>query len=302
MNKQLIIKEWKEKFWVPVFALAFLVLFAVAALAFAGRRDFLDALTGAIQLFFLPLIGILLGASAFSSEFKEGSWAYLFSRPLKKSMIWLSKAVALAGLLAAIFLVYYIFLPLIPGFKERLNEIQFWGISALLSFGLFFISFSLSYLTEKQFLIVFFSMFIPAGLGLLFSSLLRVAYLLARSPAILIILIGVLGSLVFMAASLYAFCRTDFSQQKAKVFGFLKAFSLFLVLAVILGSAVFTIGERFQRLSFLHLETDGHAVYPNTSRGIYRYDADQDKLIKVSGASKFSPGLGLSVGGGKLFG
>jgi len=300
MNKQLIFKEWKEKLWIPIFAMAFLVLFAVTALVFSGERDFLDYVTWAIGLFFLPLIGILLGASAFSSEFKDGSWAYLFSRPLKKSSIWLSKAAALAGLLVAIFVVYYLFLPLLPGFRERLIEIPLWRFSAFLSFGLFLVSFSLSYLTEKQFLVVFFSLFISAGFSLLLLSLLRAPSMTDRNAAPLIILVWVLGAIVSGAASLFAFCRTDFSRPKSKIFGFLKALAVFFAAGVILGTAAFKIEEQFQHLTFLRMVPNENEFVFYSNRGAFRYDPDRNQVIKLKGMTRSTGDRNISAGSGKI--
>jgi len=304
MNKNLIFKEWKEKLWVLIFSIILLALFAAAALAFAGRREFIDSIALGAQMFFLPLAGLLLGASAFSSEFKDGSWAYLFSRPIRKSAIWISKFVALTALLTGITLLTFLILPLVPGLKERFAEFSLWGPSVLIAFGLFIISYSLSFLTDKQFLVVFFTLFIPAVLYFILLGLsqnlpiaVRVVELTNSFLALFLILVVYC---IFAAASLYAFCRVDFSRPKSVASGYLKGFALFLLAGAVLGTAVYKINEGRAWSKYIYITPDQTDAVIHSYRGIFIYDSAQDRIIKLKGRTRNYMGYGTALGGGKI--
>jgi len=83
MLRRMIVKEWKEKLDLVIFALAVLLLFSLAFSVYAKDPDTLDLLVSTLLLIFPPLFGLLLGASGFASEFQDGAWAYLFSRPVR---------------------------------------------------------------------------------------------------------------------------------------------------------------------------------------------------------------------------
>ncbi len=306
MNKNLIFKEWKEKLWIPIFALVFLALFAVAAGVFAKRGDILDYLTGGIQIFFLPLIGVLLGASAFSAEFKDSTWAYLFSRPIKKSSIWLSKFAALAGLLAAIVAVTYIVLPLIPGFKERLAEAPLWGLSLFISFSVYVVSFSLSLLSEKPVLTFFLTLFIFAAFAVLPVLLIKTLVPFAfksrslQDVPFLVIIFAFLGVLALGAASLSAFCRTDFSSPKSKISGFLKSLVVFLAIGTVTGGAGWLIARQFPRPTFIRMISDGEGSILHLNRGVFRYDSQRNRLEKLIRFQRQYWLASPAVGGGKI--
>ncbi len=91
MFGKLFLKEWKEKIHIFLFALAFQAIFVILVMAYSAKKDLIELLTSAMILVFFPLVALLLGSSAFYSEFKDGAWAFLFSRPAKKWNIWLTK-------------------------------------------------------------------------------------------------------------------------------------------------------------------------------------------------------------------
>ena len=287
MNKQLIFKEWKEKVWIPLFALGFLVLFAALAFFLSPKKEFMDFLAGTILFIFLPITATVLGSSAFGSEFKDGAWTYLFSRPLKKSTIWISKFTALLALLAGILIVYYLFLPWISGFEERIMDSSLWSVSFILSLSMFLVSFSLSFLFEKPFYIVFLSFIIFALFGAFPWEIFKIApysnFDISIRIAFLIFRIWLVIAVAFGISSLIAFCRTDFSQSRSKVKGFLKAGALGLLLAIFLVAIGFQFSSH--RLTFLRTISDEKEMVFNSSRGIFRFDPDRNRVLKLKGKS-----------------
>lgn len=307
MNGHLILREWKEKFEIPLLSLVLLIMLIGLISAFPQRGDVLVLLTGSIVLVFLPFLGILIGANAFNTEIKDGAWAYLFSRPVKKSSVWISKFIALLGYLAATLLVYYVVLSMFSGIKDRLNEFGFkmeplgtvspWALCLIMSFSLFIIAFSLSFLTDNQFHVIFFSVFVFAGLAiLLFTILVTIAGIKPRFVFLVPIAWGLVVAGV-AGGSLAAFCRSDFSQPRRKVLGFLKWSALLLIPAIICILAAAWIGEWLSPLEYMNVMPEGRFVFIQTNRGDYRYDADGDKLKRLGGASW---DWGFSAGGGKI--
>jgi len=300
MNGQLILKEWKEKVEILLFALAFLLIFVVAALVAAQRGDILDILTGSFLIVFLPVAAALIGASAFITEFKDGAWAYLLSRPLKKSAIWISKFAALLALVAALLAISFAVLSSIPSLSERIRELSLWGACFALSLSLFVIAFSLSFLTEKQFQVIFLSLLAFPGFGAVFAAVLKKFPNLIPDFVFLIPVVWVLGVVSIGASSLFAFCRTDFSQPRAKAVGFLKAIALSLVLGAVVVLASIWIAGRFTRTSNLWVEVHGRTAYIDSNRGLFRYDAERGKLKRLLGGGAYFGGRRNTAGGGKV--
>lgn len=307
MNGHLILREWKEKFEIPLLSLVLLIMLIGLISVFPQRGDVLVLLTGSIVLVFLPFLGMLIGANAFNTEIKDGAWAFLFSRPVKKSTVWISKFIALVGYLAATLLVYYVVLSMFPSIKDRLNEFGFkmeplgtispWALCLIMSFSLFIIAFSLSFLTDNQFHVIFFSLFVFAGLAIL---LFMILFTIARIKPRFVFLVPIAWGLAFAGvagASLAAFCRSDFSQPPRKVLGFLKWSALLLIPAIICILAAAWIGEWLSPLEYMDVMPEGRFAFIQTNRGDYRYDADRDELKRLGRASW---DWGFSAGGKSL--
>lgn len=159
MFEKIFRKEWKDKLDLLIFALAGILLYVAAFLLFPERKELVDILTGAMTVIFLPFVGLLLGAGGFSSEFKDDAWAYLFSRPVKRSTVWLAKYCALLTILAAVLLVFAAAVRLVPEMNAAVADLSLkdlgggtslMSLGFLLSWVLLTISFSLSFLTDKQ--------------------------------------------------------------------------------------------------------------------------------------------------------
>ena len=135
MLKRMIVKEWKEKFGLVIFALVSLLLFTWAVSAYSKDKETVDILVGTILFIFLPAFSLLLGASGFGSEFHDGAWAYLFSRPVKKWRIWLAKYVSLLTVLYAIILLFDLLIRVHPALRTAYLTFSF-SVIGELSHGL----------------------------------------------------------------------------------------------------------------------------------------------------------------------
>lgn len=317
MFKTLVIKEWKEKALIAGFGMGLMVVFLAAFLVFGDNQDLRELIPAAFLIIFFPFIGVILGAGAFESEFRNGSWAYLLSRPVRKETIWLAKLTALLSIMAGFWLVFIGLMAVVPGLGEvvrgfRWLEILDPGLELFLlillsSVFYFSVAFSLSILSERQLSLVFGSFFLgfavqallscfaflAEGRGLL-SNVGRFLWLDAYNLAL------VLSSLAFLCASLITFRKADFSQPRKKNLSLAKYAILFLALAWILAVAwpVLRPGpeEEFSSL----VEVEGSKAFFSTTRGLYRYDIVRDDLKKVARWGPNSPRSSFVVAGGQV--
>jgi ABC-type transport system involved in multi-copper enzyme maturation permease subunit len=299
MFKTLLVKEWKEKALIAVFGTGVMGMFLAAFLVFGDNRDLRELVPLTFLIFFFPFIGVMLGAGAFETEFRNGSWAYLLSRPVRKETIWLAKLTALLSIMAGFWLVFIGLMAVVPGLGEVVRGFRFSGILdaglevfplILLSSVFYFsVAFSLSILSERLLSLVFGSFFIGFAVqallsffafqaedrGLL-SNVGRFLWLDAYNLAL------VLSSLAFLCASLSTFRKADFSQPRKKSLSLAKYAILFLVLAWILAVAwpVFRPGPE-EKLSS-RVEVVGSEAFFSTTRGLYRYDIVRDDLKKLA--------------------
>ena len=168
MFAKIFLKEWREN--LIIFFIAILMMFALIVLSFSGQRELTYNFTGMFLMLFLPFSGVLIGSSGFYSEFKDNAWIYLFSRPIKKERIWIFKYVSLLSILLVILLIFFLVKQFLPGIDEILKEFNFpREVFGLFSFSMYIvvpflaltISFSLSLLYDKPFIIFFVSIFNP---------------------------------------------------------------------------------------------------------------------------------------------
>src|SRR4030066_1543937 len=136
MFKRMIVKEWKEKSGLFLFALAGLVLFFLAFFVYSKDKDTLDILASTIPLIFLPVFSLLLGASGFASEFQDGAWAYFFSRPVKKQRIWLAKYFSLLTILFFVIFLFALLTKLHPALKPAPDMFNFPLMDEDISYGI----------------------------------------------------------------------------------------------------------------------------------------------------------------------
>ncbi len=319
MFKTLLIKEWKEKAVIGVFGLGLMAAFLTAFLVFGGDRDLRELIPGGFLLIFFPFVGLMLGAGAFESEFRNGAWAYLLSRPVRKETIWLAKLVALLSIMAGLWLVFLGLLAVVPGLAEVIagfrlpatigeSGLLFLPLILLTSFLFFSVAFSLSIVADRQFSVVFGSFFI----GFALQGLLSYLALLAGSRGYFYYLISngrlpwtdsyklalVLTSLAFFAASLLTFRKVDFSQPGKKAVSLAKYSLVFLVLSWLLAAAWPAVRPSPKEEINSGIDVMGGEAFFSTTRGLYRYDSAGDELEKIAGWRSSYPIY--VVGGGKI--
>jgi ABC-type transport system involved in multi-copper enzyme maturation permease subunit len=312
MFGKLFIKEWKEKAPLFFFGLGILVLFLLAHLGLSGKRDLLEWLTYAVLLLFFPFMALILGSGGFETEFRNGAWAYLFSRPVNKTVIWLTKYASLLSMLAALWLAFLAMWYVFPKFSDLTGARVLLGFSvengfplwSLVQSGLFLtIAFSLSILYEKQFNILFLSLIL--GLGFTVAVWLALNSKVggnliwtAPSTAITTFLVSqILIALAFAAASLLTLVKSDFSQFRKKTLSFLQRAVPLVVLALV-GTVAWALfsplpGEHY--LSFL--ASSGGEPYYITQQGVFKYSATKNRVQWLAKSKLVNFFLGSAASG-----
>jgi ABC-type transport system involved in multi-copper enzyme maturation permease subunit len=303
MLGKLFLKEWREK--ILIVLMAIFLLAALIFLRFSGKQQLTMYFFGMFVWFFFPFAALLIGSSGFYSELKDNAWIYLFSRPVKKWTIWLTKYFAQLSILLSIFLIFRLTILLLPELEMLIDTYSFptmKGDFSLFSFVLsisisaFTLAFSMSFLHEKQFIIFLSTILIGVGLGLFFDrylDLLRVYYPYASSLKG----ISYLWPLSFVSASILTFIKSDLSQTKKIIWFFTKSVLLFLVGALLISSTWTIRGSRIRNyVSDLQI-LEGDAFF-STRKGIFKYHSEKDKVEKIAGSrSRYTA---FSLGKGKM--
>jgi hypothetical protein len=309
MFAKIFLKEWREN--LVIFFIAILMMFALIVLSFSGQRELTYNFTGMFLMLFLPFSGLLIGSGGFYSEFKDNAWIYLFSRPIKKERIWIFKYISLLSILLVIILIFFLVKQFLPGIDEILKEFNFPGeILSFFSFSMYLvipflaltISFSISLLNDKPFIIFFVSIFIGAGLAYIFGIYLqflwRTYFYYEEFKSF-----GIFIALSFILASILTFIKSDFSQAGRKIFTFSKFLVIFLALSFALGTVwigkedLFTGSKEFDVWRTKKYEGDLYTTsYP---KGIIRYNSEKDRVERIGRA--FEPSFsGFSISGEKI--
>ncbi len=294
MFLKILLKEWREN--ILVFSLAIILMCALAALSLSNLREMTLNFSAMFLLLFLPFAAILIGSGGFYSEFKDNAWIYIFSRPIKKEILWIFKYISLLSILLVIFLLFILVKQALPGLDEILSDIDFpTEFRGILSFSVYFviplitftISFSISFLYDKQFIIFFISIIIGTGLAFIYRYYLEFVwstyYYTGNFRSF-----GLLIALSFILASILTFIKADFSQMGKKILFFSKLVVLFLALSLVLGTVgiakgdLFTGGRAFSPYySSKHLNDVYVGTYSGGSRRVIKYDSETDKVEKV---------------------
>jgi hypothetical protein len=315
MFKALYFKEWREKALVFAFELGILVLLLGAGSFFREKKDVQEWLVYAALLLFFPFAALVLGAAGFETEYRQGAWAYLFSRPVGRISIWLAKGAALLSMLASLWLVFAAAWAAFPGIRGMVAEprlflsyaaepgFPWWSVG--LSAFFLVVSFSLAPLHERQFNILFLAVALglcfPVAAGLIFTS--KAGGFLAwfdpsRALAAFVLSLALIA-LAFAAASVLTLARSDFSQPRRQALTFVRWFAPFLVVAVAATAAWVRFapapGERYvSPLGSLQGEP-----YFEAGGEIFKYSAPKDRVERlIRGRMTF--GFRATVGGGKI--
>jgi ABC-type transport system involved in multi-copper enzyme maturation permease subunit len=308
-------KEWKEKRPLVLFELAILVLLLLSHFAISGKRDLQESLMYAVLLLFFPFSALVLGTTGFESEFRQGAWAYLFSRPVRKSAIWLAKYAALMSMLAALwltFLVAWLVFPELKGLAGGPRVLIGFSIQTAFPFWscwqtvfLLTVAFSMSVLHEKQLNLLFLSLVLGLGLTAAVWALLNLGvsgHMAREAPSKALstfVIAQVLIAMAIAAASILTLLRSDYSQPRRQSLDFARWAAPFLVMALV-GAAGWTAltplpGERF--LSFL--ASDRGEPYFVTERGIFKYAVPTNRVewvVKAKSINAFT----AAVASGKI--
>ncbi len=317
MFTALFFKEWKEKVLLFFFELGILALLVAAQFVVREKRDIREWLSYAVLLLFYPFAALILGAAGFEAEYRQGAWAYLFSRPVGKAKVWLSKFAALLSMLAALWLVFVALWAAVPGVrairawptigKAGLTlESAFPWWSVLVSGFLLTVAFSLSLLHGRQFNLLFLSLFsglcLAAGVWAVMTTKAGgfLAWIAPEKALSTFFLFVVLIALAFAASSILTLVGSDFSQPRKLARGFVRWFAAFLVLAVA-GTAAWALlipspGSRF----LYRIASFGDEAYYETGRGIFKYSAGADRVQWLAKGRDSGLSWATGVAGRKL--
>lgn len=287
----MFLKEWREN--LLIFFMAVMLMLAMAGLSLTDQKTLTLYFAGMFLWLFLPFAGMLLGSGAFYSEFKDHAWIYIFSRPVRKEMIWIVKYLAGLSMLLVMYLIFSGLMRFMPGMFEFFQDITTDSSlsSPLMMILALSISFSLSILYEKQFIIIFTSVIISLGLAFLFQQyqnfLFNTFFFYGDLP-----LFPLMAALSFMTASVLTLVRVDFSQAGAKVLYFSKWAALFLILSFLLCTA-WVVKERGfsgrRPYAWYRTAEFGEAVYFQTfDFGFIRYDSEIGAIERIDQEAGFS--------------
>jgi len=291
MYIKLFLKEWREN--LLIFLLAVMLMLAMAGLSLTDQKTLTLYFAGMFLWLFLPFAGMLLGSGAFYSEFKDNAWIYIFSRPVRKEMIWVVKYLAGLSMLLIMYLIFSGLMRFMPGMFEFFQDITTDSSlsSPLMMILALSISFSLSILYEKQFIVIFTSVIISLGLALLFQQYQTFLFNTFFYYGDLL-LFPFMVALSFMTASVMTLTRVDFSQAGAKVFYFTKTAAFLLIVSFLLCTAWVVKERGFSGRRpyawFRSAEYGDYVYFQTYDNGIIRYNS------KIGGIERIDQGVEFS--------
>ncbi len=296
---KIFLKEWQEN--ILIFTLALLMMAAMVALNLSGQQEMTLHFSGMFLLLFLPFAALLIGSGGFYSEYKDNAWIYLFSRPIKKELIWIFKYISQMSILIAVFVIFFYVRRFLPGLEKIFQDIDYSNeyselfsisISTLMPLIAFTFAFSLSSLYEKQFVIFFSTILI--GATLIFATRQYMYFLwergfYLRDEGIFFLFFA----LSFVLASILTLIKSDFSQTGKKIFRFSAYLLVFLVISTLISTVWITRGQIIlPRRDFSNIWNTqkylGSLYLQDFRQGILRYDPAQEKIEKLNKDSRFS--------------
>ncbi len=309
MLRRMIVKEWKEKSGLVIFGLAVLLLFSLAFSAYSKDLDTLDYLVSTLVLIFPSVMALLLGASGFASEFHDGAWAYLFSRPVSKRRIWFAKYLSLLAVLFLVILLFSLLIWFHPVLASagRTFDFSVLGGGAFGFFGfvlpllLFTVAFSLSIVSDKPYSALFLTALISLALQLVLTRIIEPLLYpgLLRSALSASIITGGLLALSLFLASLIALNKADFSQPRSRVWTFTKSAVIIFPLMLFFTAAFMFGAWKLRSERYIYdLEAQSDAFYFATDKGFFRFDLAEGRTEKI--ARHPSMWGQMSLGGDKV--
>ena len=291
MFARIFIKEWRDN--ILLFILGLTNLVAAFGLFLFGENKPGLYVSGLFLFFILPLLALLLGASAFQSELRDNSWTYIFSRPVTKPAYWVMKFVSQISLVAALIALFFAFKAAVPASTPFLADLNFptrffqggpmlFIAPSLLAFT---VAFCLSFLTDRPFIVFFLSLLIMGGLVLLvprFQMTLWLAYFHGPSMGLMIGLVF----LSFTLASIVVFSRSDLSQRARAAVRITVLVFAFLALAAVAQWLIAAKGNPFRThrdyISAVSVSPEGAVLIDSLKQGLIEYDPATGKARPVS--------------------
>jgi hypothetical protein len=315
MFKALYLKEWKEKSLLFFFELGILALLVLGQSVFRERKDVREWLAYAVLIVFFPFAALILGTGGFETEFRSGAWAYLFSRPVRRTTIWLAKFSAHLSMLAALWLAFAATWFTILGISDLAG-----GTQVLLGFpinagfpwwsvwqSVFFltVSFSLSLLHERAFSVLFVALAAGVGVTAAVWAVLNsraggyLAWILPERAMPTFLVGQMLLALAFAAASILTLVRSDFSQPRKQILGFVRWAAPLAVLTLAVTAAWALLSPPPGSRYVYQVASFGSEGYFETNRGIFEYSAAKDRIRWLMKAGHINYYV-ASVTGGKI--
>ena len=299
MFAKIFLKEWREN--IMIFALAILMMAVMIILNLTGREEMTLYSSGMFLLLFLPLAAMLIGSGGFYTEFKDNAWVYLFSRPVKKEMLWIFKFLSQLSILIAVFVIFYFVRRLLPAvenvfqdlnmdYPEALGEISL-SVYIVMPLMAFAIAFSLSLLYDKQFIIFFVSILIGTGLMFFWQNYIYFLWgqgFYLKNEGIF----SLFFTMSFVMASILTFAKADFSQVGKKIFRFSTYVLIFLAISFFISTVWVTRGQIFSSMSNFSIwhyqKFQGDLYFQDFRQGILRYESDKENIEKLNKESRFA--------------
>ena len=307
MFGRILVKEWREN--ILIFSAAVMLMLALVGLNISGQESLTLQFSGMFLLLFLPFAALLVGSGGFYSEHKDNAWIYILSRPIRKELVWIFKYLSQLSILLVILILFFAAKRFLPGLDRILEDISLpddyiglvsFSLYVVIPLTVFTMSFSISLLYEKQFVVFFAAIIIGGGLGFVFQKYTEFLWMNFFHLENLS-LFWLFVSLSFVGASILTFLKTDFSQPRKKLLSFSKYLVGFLSLSFLLGTLLFTEGRVFSRghdLSDYSVQTMGKDVYFHSyRRGLLRFDSAKDKMVRLGPKSWIGD---FSARGGKI--
>ena len=298
MFAKIFIKEWREN--ILIFSLTILMMAVMVFLSLTGREEMTLYSSGMFLLLFLPLAALLLGSGGFYTEYKDNAWVYLFSRPIKKEVLWIFKFISQLSILIAVLVIFYFIRRFLPGLDNILQDLDFptaqlrffsLSIYAVMPLMAFTVAFSLSLLYEKQFIIFFASILVGVGLLIVIQGVINFLWIKGYyvwNHEIFYLFFPI----SFILASVLTIIKSDFSQLRNKILRFSKYLVIFLIFSFLFSTIWVTNGQIFlpykDFYSWTSQEYKGGLYFQAFRQGIFRYDSTQDNNERLSKEAKIS--------------
>jgi len=290
----LVIKEWREKALIFLFELAVLAGLLGAQYLVRENRDLREWFVYAVLLLFFPFAALILGTAGFESEYRQGAWTYLFSRPVSRITVWGAKFAALLSLVTALWLVFVTAWAALPAIREMAagprvfldelaaNGFPWWSLG--LSLFMFIVAFSLSFLHERYFNLLFVALALglalPAAAWFLY--VVRDGRLLAwisTEKAFRTLLVGLaLMAAALIGASLRTLVRADFAQPRKRIWAFAGWFIPLLLAGQTLTVATALWLPMPGEKSLYFMASARDSAFYETERGLFAYNVSSGKI------------------------